>query len=54
MLQDLGNLDNDDTSGFGPENYMLFGGLDHGASPVLGDYVARVNLYCSALMRLGA
>lgn len=45
ILQDVGTLDNDDVSGFGPENYVVSSGLDTEDSPVLGDYVAYVNLY---------
>lgn len=45
ILQDVGTLDNDDTSGFGPENYVVSSGLDTGVSPVLGDYVAHVELF---------
>ncbi len=45
ILQDVGTLDNDDMAGYGPENYVLSSGLDTGVSPVLGDYIASVNLY---------
>eukprot|EP00752_Nemacystus_decipiens_P012284 g10890.t1 len=44
-LGDVGFLDNDDTVGFGPENYIINGGLDPDASQVLGTYQTYVNLY---------
>ncbi|CAN0308354.1 unnamed protein product, partial [Ectocarpus sp. 6 AP-2014] len=44
-LGDVGTLDNDDVDGYGPENYVLYSGLDTGVSSVLGDYVAYVNLF---------
>ncbi|CAM9855150.1 unnamed protein product, partial [Scytosiphon promiscuus] len=42
---DVGFLDNDDTSGFGPENYIIDSGLDPDASQVLGEYQTYVVLY---------
>lgn len=45
ILQDVGFLDNDNTSGFGPENYIIYSGLDPDASQVLGEYGAFVNLF---------
>ncbi|CAN0246475.1 unnamed protein product [Pylaiella littoralis] len=42
---DVGFLDNDDMSGFGPENYIIDSGLDPVASQVLGEYEASVKLY---------
>ncbi|CAM9596146.1 unnamed protein product, partial [Hapterophycus canaliculatus] len=42
---DVGFLDNDDRSGFGPENYIIDSGLDPGTSQVLGEYQASVRLF---------
>ncbi|CAM9794094.1 unnamed protein product [Ectocarpus sp. 12 AP-2014] len=42
---DVGFLDNDDTFGFGPENYIIDSGLDPAASQVLGEYETYVKLY---------
>lgn len=43
--QEVGSLDNDDVSGFGPENYIIYSDLDADASPVLGDYEFSVRLF---------
>lgn len=43
--QDVGYLDNDNTSGFGPENYIVYSGLNLAEDAVLGDYVARASLF---------
>ncbi|CAN0388087.1 unnamed protein product [Pylaiella littoralis] len=41
----VGFLDNDDRSGFGPENYIIDSGLDPATDQVLGEYQAYVDLY---------
>lgn len=45
LLQGVGFLDNDDLEGFGPENYVIYSGLDTATSPVLGVYEVFVSLY---------
>lgn len=45
IAQDVGFLDNDDTFGFGPENYIIDSGLDPVASQVLGEYQTWVDLF---------
>ncbi|CAM9558793.1 unnamed protein product, partial [Ectocarpus sp. 13 AM-2016] len=42
---DVGFLDNDDTGGFGPENYILDSRLDPGISQVMGEYQTYVELF---------
>lgn len=43
----MGFLDNDNTSGFGPETYMVYNGLNIEDDTVLGDYIARVSRFSS-------
>lgn len=43
--QDVGYLDNDDTEGFGPENYIMFNGLSEDAA--IGEYIVQVRLSSS-------
>lgn len=45
ILQAVGFLDTDDTSGFGPENYIIDSGLDPTTSEVLGEYGVYVQLF---------
>eukprot|EP00903_Cladosiphon_okamuranus_P014055 g13064.t1 len=42
---DVGFLDNDDSYGFGPENYIIDGGLNPETSQVLGEYTAYAVLF---------
>lgn len=44
-FQLVGFLDNDNTQGFGPENYILYRGLDPTTTNVLGDYQVFVKLF---------
>lgn len=44
-LQDVGYLDNDNTDGFGPENYVVYNGLSEEAA--LGEYSIQVRLASS-------
>lgn len=38
----MGYLDNDNTYGYGPENYVVYSGLDSAKDAVLGEYSAKV------------
>lgn len=42
ILQGVGFLQNIDGDGFGPENYIVYSGLDPDTSQVLGEYQAQV------------
>lgn len=44
-MQDVGYLDNDNTDGFGPENYIVYNGLSEDAA--LGEYTIQVRLASS-------
>lgn len=45
FTQEVGYLDRDDTSGFGPETYFVRSGLSVGEDDVIGEYVAYVDLW---------
>lgn len=40
--QNVGYLDNDNAEGFGPENYIVYSGLDVAEDAVLGEYAVQV------------
>lgn len=45
IWQDVGFIDIDNRTGLGPENFMVYSGLNIEDDAVLGDYIARVSLF---------